>query len=63
MDPSSTLPAHAGPALFGLVRFWSRRWMHHDAEPDAAVVDITVLEAIDTAWRNGDTSVTAVAVS
>lgn len=58
---SSSYPKHAGPALFGLVRFWSRRWMHHGAEADAVVVDIAVLEAVDAAQRSDDTSVAAVA--
>jgi DNA-binding MarR family transcriptional regulator len=35
--------------------------MHSGAKADAAVVDIAVLEAIDAARRNDDTSVAAVA--
>lgn len=57
----SPFAEQAGPALFGLVRFWSRRWMQHGSAPDDTVVDIAVLEAVDTGERHGDTSVAAVA--
>ena len=49
----------AGPALFRLVRFWSRRWIRGDV--DDRDVDVLVLEAIDAAARRGAVSVGDVA--
>lgn len=56
----------AGPALFRLVRFWSRRWIVQAATElsvdDAHVQDILVLDAVDAAARHGaEVSVTDVA--
>ena len=40
--------AQGGPALFQLVRFWSRRWLRDDhLDPDDHALDILVLEAAD----------------
>ena len=53
----NTVAARGGPALFQLVRFWSRRWLrddHPDAEDHA--LDILVLEAADAALRHGRTA-------
>lgn len=65
-DPSRTELAGAGPALFRLVRFWSRRWVAAAAGEMTGdmsrVQDILVLEAVDTASaRLGEVSVTDVA--
>jgi DNA-binding MarR family transcriptional regulator len=55
-DASQEL-AGAGPALFRLVRFWSRRWATRVAGEltgeHRRVQDIQVLEAVDTAGRGG----------
>lgn len=56
----------AGPALFRLVRFWSRRWVVQAATElrveDLNVQDILVLDAVDAAARHGaEVSVTDVA--
>lgn len=56
----------AGPALFRLVRFWSRRWIMRAATElsiyDLHVQDILVLDAVDAAARHGaEVSVTDVA--
>ena len=51
-----------GPALFQLVRFWSRRWLRDDhARPDDHALDILVLEAADAALRTGTASVADIA--
>jgi DNA-binding MarR family transcriptional regulator len=65
-DPTRAHLAGAGPALFQLVRFWSRRWVSAAAAEltgdMAKVQDILVLEAIDAASaRLGEVSVTDVA--
>ncbi|MDT0322894.1 MarR family winged helix-turn-helix transcriptional regulator [Streptomyces millisiae] len=64
-DPSRADLADAGPALFRLVRFWSRRWATASAGPGTGdtplVQDILVLEAVDAAARRGEVSVTDVA--
>ncbi|MFI9597733.1 MarR family winged helix-turn-helix transcriptional regulator [Nonomuraea sp. NPDC052265] len=65
-DPTRAHLAGAGPALFRLVRFWSRRWVTAAAVEltgdMAKVQDILVLEAIDAASaRLGEVSVTDVA--
>ena len=52
--------ADGGPALFQLVRFWSRRWAVADV--DDQVGHILVLEAIDAAARRGSALITDVAV-
>jgi DNA-binding MarR family transcriptional regulator len=52
--------AGGGPALFQLVRFWSRRWAATDV--DGQVGHILVLEAIDAAARRGSALITDVAV-
>jgi DNA-binding MarR family transcriptional regulator len=48
--------AGAGQALFGLVRFWSRRWaLRAAAEPtgeERRVQGVLVLEAVDSAGRD-----------
>lgn len=58
--------AGAGPALFQLVRFWSRRWIGRAANElsmdDMHVQDILVLDAVDAAARHqAEVSVTDVA--
>ncbi|MGL5825502.1 MAG: MarR family winged helix-turn-helix transcriptional regulator [Phycicoccus sp.] len=48
------MDASAGPALFRLVRFWSRRWAQTGQETSARqarVHDIAVLDAVDAAAR------------
>lgn len=48
--------AGAGPALFRLVRFWSRRWSFRAVEQltgdQRLVQDVLVLEAVDSAARS-----------
>jgi DNA-binding MarR family transcriptional regulator len=55
-----------GPALFRLVRFWSRRWAAgaaRDAAGDAVHVGhVLVLEAIDAAFARGSAATAHVAV-
>ena len=59
--------AGAGPALFRLVRFWSRRWVAAAAGAGEAVDDqhhvmrLLVLEAIDAAADRGPVSIIDVA--
>ena len=57
--------AGGGPALFRLVRFWSRRWAAdaaRDGAGDAAHVGhVLVLEAIDAASANGPAAIGDVA--
>jgi DNA-binding MarR family transcriptional regulator len=54
--------ARGGPALFQLVRFWSRRWLRDDhADPDDHALDILVLEATDAALHNSRANVADVA--
>jgi DNA-binding MarR family transcriptional regulator len=55
---------HAGPALFRLVRFWSRRWAAQAADAAASdhALDIVVLEAIDAASTTGPVAIADVAV-
>jgi DNA-binding MarR family transcriptional regulator len=60
--------AGAGPALFRLVRFWSRRWVAAAADEAVDAVDsephvmhVLVLEAIDAAASGGPVSVADVA--
>ncbi|GAA4385216.1 MarR family winged helix-turn-helix transcriptional regulator [Tsukamurella soli] len=47
--------AGAGPALFHVVRFWSRRWMMRAADETIGdqkrIHDIAVLDAVDSAAR------------
>jgi DNA-binding MarR family transcriptional regulator len=64
-DPRPRL-AGAGPALFRLVRFWSRRGAAQVAEEltgeQRRIQDVQVLEAVDTAMRRtAEVSVTDVA--
>lgn len=69
--PESTDPtADGGPALFRLVRFWSRRWAARayattPTEPDTdtrRIQYIQVLEAVDAGLRmGGEVTVTTVA--
>jgi len=61
--PNPPTPAvQGGPALFQLVRFWSRRWLRDDhATPDDHALDILVLEAVDAAKRSNTRSVNDVA--
>jgi len=58
--------ADGGPALFRLVRFWSRRWAADAAREsdDAAarVGHVLVLEAIDASFANGSAAIGDVAV-
>jgi DNA-binding MarR family transcriptional regulator len=55
--------AGGGPALFQLVRFWSRRWTVAEPHDDGGQVGhILVLEAIDAAARRGSALITDVAV-
>jgi DNA-binding MarR family transcriptional regulator len=55
-----------GPALFRLVRFWSRRWATGAAEgatgDSAHVGHVLVLEAIDAASNEGAAAIADVAV-
>lgn len=55
----------AGPALFGLVRFWSRRWVtgaiDNLPQERAGVQDVLVLESIDAVSSRGEVSVSDVA--
>ncbi|MET7338912.1 MarR family winged helix-turn-helix transcriptional regulator [Nonomuraea sp. NPDC005650] len=65
-DPSRVHLAGAGPALFRLVRFWSRRWVTATAGETAGdmsrVQDVLVLESVDAASaRLGEVSVADVA--
>jgi DNA-binding MarR family transcriptional regulator len=57
--------AGAGPALFGLVRFWSRRWVtgaiDNLPQERARVQDVLVLESIDAVSSRGEVSVSDVA--
>jgi DNA-binding MarR family transcriptional regulator len=54
--------ARGGPALFHLVRFWSRRWLRDDhPDPDDHALDILVLEATDAATSNRTATVAEVA--
>jgi DNA-binding MarR family transcriptional regulator len=51
-----------GPALFRLVRFWSRRWAIADPGSEGDHVGhVLVLEAIDAAARDGSALITDVA--
>ena len=63
-DPSDI--RGGGPALFRLVRFWSRRWAAdaaRDGAGDAAHVGhVLVLEAIDAAFARGSAATAEVAV-
>src|SRR5258708_38349708 len=58
--------ADGGPALFRLVRFWSRRWAAdaaRDGDDDAARVGhVLVLEAIDASRAKGSAAIGDVAV-
>jgi DNA-binding MarR family transcriptional regulator len=64
-DPSREL-LDGGPALFRLVRFWSRRWAAgaaKDGTGDVAHVShVLVLEAIDSASTEGTVAIADVAV-
>ncbi|WP_432278703.1 MarR family winged helix-turn-helix transcriptional regulator [Nocardia carnea] len=61
-DPIPATPADGGPALFRLVRFWSRRWSGrvfdgYSTEPAAdtgRIQHIQVLEAVAAARRTRD---------
>ena len=57
--------AGAGPALFRLVRFWSRRWatgaIGQDPTEQARVQDVLVLDALDAVSARGEISVSDVA--
>jgi DNA-binding MarR family transcriptional regulator len=52
-----------GPALFRLVRFWSRRWANagFSQANDPRIIHVQVLEAIDAAKTRGSASISAVA--
>jgi DNA-binding MarR family transcriptional regulator len=51
-----------GPALFRLVRYWSRRWASNvDTGGDVQVGHVMVLEAIDAAGAGGPAQIAAVA--
>jgi DNA-binding MarR family transcriptional regulator len=51
------------PALFQLVRFWSRRWAAGAArDADGDVGNVLVLEAIDAARRHGSALIGDVAI-
>ena len=57
--------ADGGPALFRLVRFWSRRWVAGaagDSDGDARLGHVLVLEAIDAALSNGSAAIGDVAI-
>lgn len=58
--------ADGGPALFRLVRFWSRRWAANaarDSDDDARRVGhVLVLEAIDASHAKGSAAIGDVAV-
>ncbi|MGI8483653.1 MAG: MarR family winged helix-turn-helix transcriptional regulator [Thermomicrobiales bacterium] len=65
MSEHRTGVSGAGPALFGLVRFWSRRWVtgaiDNLPQERARVQDVLVLESIDAVSSRGDVSVSDVA--
>ena len=50
-----------GPALFRVVRYWSRRWAAGPA-PEGQVGHVLILEAIDAARRDGTAQIADVAV-
>src|SRR5689334_2163652 len=50
-----------GPALFRLVRYWSRRWAAGPA-PEGQVGHVLILEAIDAAGRGSTAQIADVAV-
>jgi DNA-binding MarR family transcriptional regulator len=63
-SPRLARAPRGGVALFGLVRFWSRRWasVEADTSPVAPrVAHIQVLEAIEAARAGGDTAIAAIA--
>lgn len=64
-DPIPPGLAGAGPALFSLVRFWSRRWVAAAVDglgdDDARTLDVLVVDAVAAAERQGSTSIAAVA--
>jgi len=67
MDSSQSAEiSDGGPALFRLVRFWSRRWAAdaaRDSDDDAARVGhVLVLEAIDASHAQGPAAIRDVAV-
>ncbi len=51
-----------GPALFRVVRYWSRRWAPGSAGDDVPVAHVLVLEAVDAAAARGSVAVSDVAV-
>jgi DNA-binding MarR family transcriptional regulator len=65
-DPHRPEIAAGGPALFRLVRFWSRRWaVEAGRAPTGDVADvgnILVLEAIDAALAHGSAAIADVAM-
>jgi DNA-binding MarR family transcriptional regulator len=65
-NPHRTGIAGGGPALFRLVRFWSRRWAAgaaRDGAGDAGHVGhVLILEAIDAAAAKGSAAIGDVAV-
>jgi DNA-binding MarR family transcriptional regulator len=65
IDEASSAGRGGGPALFRLVRFWSRRWaagVARDTNGDAGhIAHVLVLEAIDAASVNGCALIGAVA--
>lgn len=60
MRTDDELAAGGGPALFRLVRFWSRRWAGGGVS-DAHVGHVLVLEAIAATSRDGVAHIGAVA--
>jgi DNA-binding MarR family transcriptional regulator len=65
MRTDNDVMAEGGPALFRLVRFWSRRWatgIGPGTEAEGAHVgQVLVLEAIDAASRTGSAQIADVA--
>jgi DNA-binding MarR family transcriptional regulator len=65
-DSSASEHPGGGPALFRLVRFWSRRWAAEAAKDGTGHVDrvshVLVLEAIDAASIEGTAAIGDVAV-
>jgi DNA-binding MarR family transcriptional regulator len=65
-NPRHAEIADGGPALFRLVRYWSRRWAadaaRDSADDGARVGHVLVLEAIDAALTKGSAAVGDVAV-
>lgn len=61
-SPGRSEIARGGPALFRLVRFWSRRWAAGPRRgPTGSIAHILILEAIDAAGGGAPAAIAAVA--